>query len=69
MKKWYDELSEAEWTEFLLLSRKDDACNKIWVKYKNADDATNYDDVCKYERRFWVQICRDKKLASILKIN
>ena len=36
MKKWYDELSEEEWTEFLLLSKKDDACNKIWVKYKNA---------------------------------
>jgi hypothetical protein len=69
MKKWYDKLSEDEWTEFLLLSRKDDACNKIWVNYQRADGNTSYDDVCEYEKRFWVQICRDKKLASILKIN
>lgn len=69
MKKWYDEISEDEWQEFLILSRGDDACNKVWVKYKNADDLTNYDDVCKFEQRFWVQICRDKKLARILKIN
>jgi hypothetical protein len=65
-KTWTQRMSDDEWDDFLSLSRKDDECNDMWVKYKNPNDDTCYDDVLNFEERFWLKTCRDRKISSIL---
>ena len=63
---WLKRMTDDEWDDFLSLSRKDDECNDMWVKYKNPNDATSYEDVLNYEKRFWLKVCRDRKIITIL---
>jgi hypothetical protein len=66
MITWIQRLNDDESDYFLSLSEKDDECNDMWIKYKDPNDDTCYEDVENFEERFWLKICRDRKISSIL---